>query len=107
MCTDKNEPIVVGNVQPWTSWTDAFKCKICDEGYFCIAFEFTYWKYGKEKYISEGCTKCTKQLIKQDKEYTSKDFWQSRKKGYLQFLDLGILDKIEGIEFIEEKVLLV
>ncbi len=45
---DKTQPIVVGNIQPWTLWTDAFKCKICDEGWFFISFEFTYWKYGKE-----------------------------------------------------------
>ena len=85
--------IVVGNIQPWQGWCAIDKCKICGAGFFSLTFEFTYWRDGVKIYISEGCLECTRELIQQDKEYSSIAFWRSHRQGYSDFRMLGLIDE--------------
>ena len=89
----KKPTIVVGNIQPWEGWCAIDKCKICGDGPFSVTFEFTYWRDNIEKYISEGCLECTRELIQQDKEYSSVAFWRLHRKGYFDFRRFGLIDK--------------
>ena len=86
----------VSDIKPWRGWGGIDRCKICKTNGFEVTFEFTYEKDGKETYISEGCSRCTRDLIKQDSDYNSFEFWKKSeddgKNTYRKFKEYGLLD---------------
>ncbi len=93
----KDQEVYVGNITPWTGWCAIEYCQLCKKGPLGVTFEFEY-SIGKEEcvYVREGCLTCTKSLVTQDKEYSSRDFWQKAvdngKNTYLLFLEHGLID---------------
>jgi hypothetical protein len=82
--TATNDNVYIMVIQPWDSWTDADKCKVCLKGYFSTTYEVTYQdgdSFDKSKenhYVSEMCHSCLTKLVKREKMYSA----QSQKVYY-------------------------
>jgi hypothetical protein len=87
----------MSDIKIWNGWTEIDFCKICKEGPFMTSFEFHYTMNGKETYISEACTTCTKSLMKKDKDFSSIDSWRKSikdgKNTYPIFNSYGLIDE--------------
>ena len=90
----REQALFIGMITPWNAWMDFDKCKICGQGYVCLTFEFTIWRFGHPTHISEACSRCTRHLVQQDKEYTSQEFWQRMPDAKAQFESFGLLEPV-------------
>jgi len=88
-------PVDLLLIQPWTSWTDAFKCKICSNGYSSISYEIHYQMLGKDNIIiTEACTLCARALIERDPEMMTQKYWSTRYDLFDKYYELGLVGPV-------------
>lgn len=95
------DPINLLYAQPWTSWTNAFKCYICEDGnYHSICYELAY-KFRlpdgtddvNRRYFSQVCTYCMRDLLDRDPEMNTQEYWDQHITLYHQFAELELINK--------------
>lgn len=74
----ENDEVWVSDVTPWNGWIGIGYCKFCETGPMETYFEFSYRiNQGEKIYVSDACHGCTRNLMKRDVEYQSREFWQN------------------------------
>lgn len=81
-------------LQPWSSWTTAFTCKLCNDGrYISFCWEFAYIPEGSTTsvHISEACSDCMRGFVDRDPEMQTRKYWDEHQTLFSQLCEYGLL----------------
>ena len=100
LCLKPGDVTDVSDVRPWNGWCAIDYCKLCGDGPMATSFEFGYTVNGqpgdKRIYVSEGCHRCTRELVDHDPFYQSRDQWvvcvRAGKNTYDVYRTYGLID---------------
>ena len=76
------DAISIFSIQQWDGWTAIDKCKVCNGGPFCSTYEVN-WDIvhtKEQKYCSEMCIGCLRNMAKLDPEIQSEEYRKSHPK---------------------------
>ncbi len=85
------------DVKTWSGWCDIDYCKLCGSGPHQHTHEFSYSvDGGARRYVSEGCGRCTRELVNRDPFFQSRENWARNvaagKNTYRHYVLYGLID---------------
>ena len=93
-CINKMDDVSIFSIQQWDGWTAIDKCKVCNGGPFCSTYEVN-WDIvhtKEQKYCSEMCIGCLRNMAKQDPEIQSDEYRKTHPKTDMIAKKYGLLN---------------